>query len=195
MLSSKKQKAPEDPTLACFSSLEKCLERAKGFEPSTPTLARLCSTPELHPHPRHPRRSAWPGFCPKAFRMASGSMKIFCRLWRGRCFGWPAHAVSAPLSPGGGAVPAGRSRSPLVQAGAMARPLTSCGSAGLPGTGDLPSRGAMLATFAGPKGRGRVALRPCQSIGLFGRQHFTFRSDALVRRSKPLRMRAEPAEP
>jgi uncharacterized DUF497 family protein len=27
------------------------LERAKGFEPSTPTLARSCSTPELHPHP------------------------------------------------------------------------------------------------------------------------------------------------
>ena len=27
------------------------VERAKGFEPSTPTLARLCSTPELHPHP------------------------------------------------------------------------------------------------------------------------------------------------
>src|SRR3989440_1076086 len=26
-----------------------CLERAKGFEPSTPTLARSCSTPELHP--------------------------------------------------------------------------------------------------------------------------------------------------
>ena len=26
------------------------LERAKGFEPSTPTLARLCSTPELQPH-------------------------------------------------------------------------------------------------------------------------------------------------
>src|SRR5579872_2543808 len=31
-------------------TLEK-LERAKGFEPSTPTLARSCSTPELHPHP------------------------------------------------------------------------------------------------------------------------------------------------
>jgi hypothetical protein len=29
---------------------KKQLERAKGFEPSTPTLARLCSTPELHPH-------------------------------------------------------------------------------------------------------------------------------------------------
>ena len=31
---------------------EKILERAKGFEPSTPTLARSCSTTELHPHPR-----------------------------------------------------------------------------------------------------------------------------------------------
>ena len=30
------------------------LERARGFEPPTPTLARLCSTPELHPH--RPRR-------------------------------------------------------------------------------------------------------------------------------------------
>jgi hypothetical protein len=28
------------------------LERAKGFEPSTPTLARSCSTTELHPHPK-----------------------------------------------------------------------------------------------------------------------------------------------
>ena len=26
------------------------MERAKGFEPSTSTLARLRSTPELHPH-------------------------------------------------------------------------------------------------------------------------------------------------
>ncbi len=25
------------------------MERAKGFEPSAPTLARLCSTPELRP--------------------------------------------------------------------------------------------------------------------------------------------------
>ena len=33
------------------------LERAKGFEPSTPTLARSCSTTELHPHPRVWRRS------------------------------------------------------------------------------------------------------------------------------------------
>src|SRR5690349_3050674 len=28
------------------------LERAKGLEPSTPTLARSCSTTELHPHPK-----------------------------------------------------------------------------------------------------------------------------------------------
>ena len=33
------------------SELRQVLERAKGFEPSTPTLARSCSTPELHPHP------------------------------------------------------------------------------------------------------------------------------------------------
>jgi copper ion binding protein len=30
------------------------LERAKGLEPSTPTLARSCSTTELHPHPKLP---------------------------------------------------------------------------------------------------------------------------------------------
>ena len=33
-----------------------------GFEPTTPTLARLCSTPELHPRPRRAvRPSAWLG--------------------------------------------------------------------------------------------------------------------------------------
>ena len=31
--------------------LQENLERAKGLEPSTPTLARSCSTTELHPHP------------------------------------------------------------------------------------------------------------------------------------------------
>src|ERR1700690_2779902 len=36
--------------------LRENLERAKGFEPSTPTLARSCSTTELHPHPRDWRR-------------------------------------------------------------------------------------------------------------------------------------------
>jgi hypothetical protein len=42
------------------------LERAKGFEPSTPTLARLYSTPELHPHPRRVRRQ--PGQRSRAIR-------------------------------------------------------------------------------------------------------------------------------
>ena len=28
-----------------------------GFEPTTPTLARLCSTPELHPQPRQTRNA------------------------------------------------------------------------------------------------------------------------------------------
>ena len=37
------------------------LERAKGFEPSTPTLARLCSTPELHPQRINHEKS---GFVP-----------------------------------------------------------------------------------------------------------------------------------
>ena len=40
--------AHADPhALCCYGSLE----RAKGLEPSTPTLARSCSTTELHPHP------------------------------------------------------------------------------------------------------------------------------------------------
>src|SRR3546814_16045649 len=45
--------------LSCISRKLLCnLERAKGFEPSTPTLARLCSTPELRPLWR------WPGVAP-----------------------------------------------------------------------------------------------------------------------------------
>ena len=42
---------PENEKTAEFRGFEGFgnLERAKGFEPSTPTLARLCSTPELHP--------------------------------------------------------------------------------------------------------------------------------------------------
>ena len=45
--------SPLGLSLAAFSHKPlKNLERARGFEPPTPTLARLCSTPELHPHPR-----------------------------------------------------------------------------------------------------------------------------------------------
>ena len=46
----KKQEAPRWAPLR-MSISQGNLERAKGFEPSTPTLARLCSTTELHPHP------------------------------------------------------------------------------------------------------------------------------------------------
>ena len=39
-------------------AIKENLERAKGLEPSTPTLARSCSTTELHPHPRWRRTRA-----------------------------------------------------------------------------------------------------------------------------------------
>src|SRR5579863_4025839 len=35
------------------------LERANGFEPSTLTLARLCSTPELRPRPKPATYGKW----------------------------------------------------------------------------------------------------------------------------------------
>jgi hypothetical protein len=40
------------------------MERAKGFEPSTPTLARLCSTPELRPRSGRGHRRALSGMIP-----------------------------------------------------------------------------------------------------------------------------------
>ena len=53
-----KTKSPLDTAgLRQTLPLQENLERAKGFEPSTPTLARSCSTTELHPHPRGWRRS------------------------------------------------------------------------------------------------------------------------------------------
>ena len=52
-IASRRKNGPEGPPLTSRIYRGK-LERAKGFEPSTPTLARLCSTPELHPHPFPP---------------------------------------------------------------------------------------------------------------------------------------------
>ena len=46
-----KSRRPRRGWLSHCVDLER-LERAKGLEPSTPTLARSCSTTELHPHPR-----------------------------------------------------------------------------------------------------------------------------------------------
>src|SRR4051812_7789585 len=42
---------PKRRAFVGLHSLGEKLERAKGLEPSTPTLARSCSTTELHPHP------------------------------------------------------------------------------------------------------------------------------------------------
>ena len=57
----------------------KKLERAKGFEPSTPTLARLCSTPELHPHPER-QSDTGPNRLGGGFMTQSGSgCKRLCR--------------------------------------------------------------------------------------------------------------------
>ena len=45
------KKGPEGPFVTKPLPTLGILERAMGFEPTTLTLARLCSTPELHPHP------------------------------------------------------------------------------------------------------------------------------------------------
>src|SRR3954452_17600839 len=55
------------------------LERAKGVEPSTPTLARSCSTTELHPHPRWRRTRAVNGrHMPNADRECNSRRAIRC---------------------------------------------------------------------------------------------------------------------
>jgi hypothetical protein len=67
---------PEGPLI-----FQKNLERARGFEPPTPTLARLCSTPELHPHPWS-RMIVWEeGFASLAFRAVGQQC---APLWRRR---------------------------------------------------------------------------------------------------------------
>ena len=58
----------------------KNLERAKGLEPSTPTLARSCSTTELHPHPRWRRTLAVNGRpMPNADRDCNSPRAVRCR--------------------------------------------------------------------------------------------------------------------
>src|SRR5690349_6618387 len=55
------------------------LERAKGFEPSTPTLARLCSTPELRPRPGSGFIAHGPAKC-NSSGMAATPQDLFRRL-------------------------------------------------------------------------------------------------------------------
>jgi hypothetical protein len=62
------------------------LERAKGFEPSTPTLARSCSTTELHPHPRGRRWCADDGQSyakcgPRMQQPVCGSIRPVPAIW------------------------------------------------------------------------------------------------------------------
>src|SRR6266496_3472465 len=62
------------------------LERAKGLEPSTPTLARSCSTTELHPHPRWRRTLAVNGRpMPNADRECNSPRAIQCH-WNNLIF-------------------------------------------------------------------------------------------------------------
>src|SRR6267378_5582014 len=62
------------------------LERAKGFEPSTPTLARSCSTPELHPHPLgcRPSGPSDAKLCQKAGCFATAAEKGEWRIARSK---------------------------------------------------------------------------------------------------------------
>src|ERR1700679_1565986 len=73
------------------------LERAKGFEPSTPTLARLCSTPELHPHPRRLRRRRW-ALMAQAARDCNTPSRPYSRFHLGPCNGETLTLVSRPVA-------------------------------------------------------------------------------------------------
>ena len=65
------------------------LERARGFEPPTPTLARLCSTPELHPRPGD------------QYHRGGGGLQEACCASGSRRFGTrPCNADGAPHRPG-----------------------------------------------------------------------------------------------
>jgi hypothetical protein len=87
-----KRKSRGIPRLfVCLISWKK-LERVKRFERSTPTLARLCSTPELHPLARRPPQAAliWP----KSEPIATGKWRVFVRRF---C---PSSASAAPAASG-----------------------------------------------------------------------------------------------
>ena len=104
---------PERTTPIALSSREEKLERAKGFEPSTPTLARSCSTPELHPHPweRRPTvtgdRQSYAKCGQRMQQPATGNRKwhkspISLSFWRN----WPEIvATSLPNQPRRGTSP------------------------------------------------------------------------------------------
>ena len=72
------------------------MERAKGFEPSTPTLARLCSTPELHPHPWDGAAAPWALYAVKPPTLQQGAAFFFTRPSSNEKVA-PGPAKSAPM--------------------------------------------------------------------------------------------------
>ena len=75
------------------TSMTIILERAKGLEPSTPTLARLCSTTELHPHPRWCGPPVHPVFQPNRTFQS-------CQYIRGHDARCQRNRQSDPFNPG-----------------------------------------------------------------------------------------------
>src|SRR2546421_600066 len=62
-----------------------------GFEPTTPTLARLCSTPELHPHPKR-------GYAAKLLKLRTPLPRLLCQNRTAIATDLPAHPP-APRTP------------------------------------------------------------------------------------------------
>ena len=58
----------------------------EGIQPSTPTLARLCSTPELHPHPWDDAGRVVGAICRKPHDIATGLRRSFSRIVMRRIF-------------------------------------------------------------------------------------------------------------
>lgn len=133
-----------DPRHAKFSE---DLERAKGFEPSTPTLARLCSTTELHPLINPPVRGSKldRGAAARCRRRALYGPVLF-QMQQGND-DWCQEKLRSRQSPCKPPVPCRNRRSRYFQEAGQAAPdfthalMSSPNSACVPGTGWRPAPG------------------------------------------------------